>query len=120
MSNENLTYEFNGPNDIIPLMTFEEFSYDINTIGYDWKEYTGVFSMIPDRSYFIFSQNQSTMYRIIFQSFSGQSSGNVEFSINEVESNIFSNEKIFDRNSKVFLKGSNSINLRKLSNHLIS
>jgi len=98
LSNENLTYEFNGPNDIIPLMTFEEFSYDINTIGYDWKEYTGVFSMIPDRSYFIFSQNQSTMYRIIFQSFSGQSSGNVEFSINEVESNIFSNEKIFDRN----------------------
>ena len=54
--------------------------------------------MISDRSYFIFSQNQSTMYRIIFQSFSGQSSGNVEFSINEVESNIFSNEKIFDRN----------------------
>ena len=29
-------------------------------------------------------------------------------------------EKIFNRNSKVFLKGSNSINLRKLSNHLIS
>lgn len=110
LSNENLTYEFNGPNDIIPLMTFEEFSYDINTIGYDWKEYTGVFSMVPDRSYFIFSQNQSAMYRIIFQSFSGQSSGNVEFSINEVESNTFSNEKVFDSNEiSIFPNPSNGV-----------
>ena len=37
-----------------------------------------------------------------------------------IDSVINNAEKIFNRNSKVFLKGSNSINLRKLSNHLIS
>ena len=37
-----------------------------------------------------------------------------------IDSVISNAEKIFNRNSKVFLKGSNSINLRKLSNHLIS
>lgn len=85
LSNQNLTYQFDGfinQNFDINLLNF---NYDINSIGYDWKEYTGSFIMVPNRSYFIFNQDETTLYKMVFESFSGQSSGNLSFTIEEID-----------------------------------
>ena len=58
---------------------------NINAIGYDWKEYSESFVMVSDRSYYIADQNEQSVYKIIFESFSGQSSGNISFNILETE-----------------------------------
>ena len=41
--------------------------------------------MTPNRAYYLFSQDQTSLYKIIFQSFSGQGSGNVSFTIEEIQ-----------------------------------
>ena len=87
-SNGNLTYQFDAPDDVDPILDISNFISDINTIGYDWKEYSGSFVIVPNRSYFIFNQNENILYKIIFESFSGQSTGNLEFSIEEIEYNF--------------------------------
>ena len=85
LSNDNLTYQFEGPVNQTPEINVLNFTYDINTIGYDWKEYSGSFVMVPDRSYFIFNQDETILYKIVFESFSGQSSGNLSFFLEEIE-----------------------------------
>ena len=99
LSNQNLTYQFDGSINQNPDIFLLNFNYDINAIGYDWKEYTGSFIMVPNRSYFIFSQDEATLYKIVFESFSGQSSGNLSFFIEEiVYSPIYVTE---DKNTKL-------------------
>ena len=85
LSNNNLTYQFEGPINQNPEINLSNFNYDINAIGYDWKEYSGSFIMVPNRSYFIFSQDEMTLYKIVFESFSGQSSGNLSFVLEELD-----------------------------------
>ena len=84
MTNQNLVAEFNGDINIYPNSDDLNFSYDINTIGYDWKEYSGEFIIVPNRTYYILNQEQTKLYKILFQSFSGQSSGNLSFTIEEI------------------------------------
>lgn len=84
MSNQNLVTEYNGDINSYPLTEELNFTNEINTIGYDWKEYIGEFIIVPERSYYIFNQDQSKLYKILFQSFSGQSSGNLSFTIEEI------------------------------------
>ena len=84
MTNQNLVAEFNGDINIYPNSDDLNFSYDINTIGYDWKEYSGEFIIVPNRTYYILNQEQTTLYKILFQSFSGQASGNLSFTIEEI------------------------------------
>ena len=85
LSNGNLVSEYNGPLDVNPSTENMAISNEINTIGYDWKEYTGEFIIIPNRAYYLFSQDQTSLYKIIFQSFSGQGAGNVSFTIEGIE-----------------------------------
>ena len=84
MTNQNLVAEFNGDINIYPNSDDLNFSYDINTIGYDWKEYSGEFIIVPNRTYYILNQEQTTLYKILFQSYSGQASGNLSFTIEEI------------------------------------
>ena len=84
MTNQNLVAEFNGDINIYPNSDDLNFSYDINTIGYDWKEYSGEFIIVPNRTYYILNQEQTKLYKILFQSFSGQASGNLSFTIEEI------------------------------------
>ncbi len=54
------------------------FTQEINTIGYDWKSYQGAYIIDPDRVYFV-KDYQQNIWRLVFTSFDGMSSGNIEF-----------------------------------------
>ena len=85
LTNGNTIAQYEGStSDIIPLSELDTTS-NINIIGWDWKEYTGTFSIVPNLSYYITDQNQTSLHKIVFESFSGQSSGNVSFNILETE-----------------------------------
>jgi len=85
LTNGNLVAQHEGSTE--DMISFSELdtTRNTNTIGYDWKEYTGTFTIVPDRAYYLADQNQASVYKIVFDSFSGQSSGNVSFSILESE-----------------------------------
>ena len=60
LTNNNRSFEFDGSLEINPELNYSNFIFDINNIGYDWKEYSGVFTMVPNRSYYIFNQRKQT------------------------------------------------------------
>ena len=109
LTNNNLTYQFNGTVETTPEIEISNFSYEINTIGYDWKEYNGSFVVLPDLSYYLFNQDQTKLFKIVFESFSGQSSGNLSFYIEEIDSSdifVLENHKL---PIKVFPNPSNGL-----------
>ncbi|GAA3516320.1 hypothetical protein GCM10022393_32990 [Aquimarina addita] len=60
------------------------YSTDINTIGYDWKSFTGTgFSVNSDMAYYVKYANE-TVYRVYFTSFSGSSTGDVSFNYENI------------------------------------
>ena len=85
LTNGNLIAQYEGSTEDNSNITDLDTTRNINAIGYDWKEYSGSFVMVSDRSYYIADQNEQSVYKIIFESFSGQSSGNVSFNILETE-----------------------------------
>ena len=92
LTNGNLMAQYDGSiEDNYNIMDLDT-TRNINTIGYDWKEYTGTFSMVPNRSYYIADQDSEFVYKIIFESFSGQSSGNISFNILETEQHVSTQE----------------------------
>ena len=61
---------------------------EINSIGYDWKSFdmsTFSYSVEPYRCYFV-KDLQDKVWRIIFTSFEGSSTGNIEFNTQEMTS----------------------------------
>lgn len=63
-------------------------STEINTIGYDWKSFdmsTFSYSVEPYRCYFV-KDLKDKVWRIIFTSFEGSSTGNIEFNTQEITS----------------------------------
>ena len=63
-------------------------STEINTIGYDWKSFdmsTFSYSVEPYRCYFV-KDLQDKVWRMIFTSFEGSSTGNIEFNTQEMTS----------------------------------
>lgn len=68
-----------------PSLTYET---DINTIGYDWKSFTGTsFTVNSDRAFYVKYAN-NTVYRIYFTAFSGGSAGNITFHQEDVTSSL--------------------------------
>ena len=60
------------------------YSTDINTIGHDWRSYTGnSFVTDSDKSFYI-KYADDTIYRLYFTDFSGGSSGNLSFNFDNV------------------------------------
>ena len=87
LTNNNKVYEYDGFLDVNPEIDFivEEASDDVNTIGWDWKQYSGGgYSIINNRSYFIFNSEFTSLYKLVFQTFSGGSSGNCSFLIEDL------------------------------------
>ena len=102
LTNNNRSFEFDGSLDINPELNYSNFIFDINNIGYDWKEYSGVFTMVPNRSYYIFNQSETNLYKLIFNSFSGQASGNLSFNLEEIEYNQTSLMDNFQNHLNIF------------------
>ena len=61
------------------------FSTDINTIGYDWKSFQGSYIIVSDRCYFV-RDLYGDVWRLVFTSFDGMSTGNIEFNTELVSS----------------------------------
>ena len=85
LTNGNLIAQYEGSTEDNSNIMDLDTTRNVNAIGYDWKEYSGSFVMVSDRSYYIADQNEQSVYKIIFESFSGQSSGNTSFNILETE-----------------------------------
>ncbi|MEO9570923.1 MAG: T9SS type A sorting domain-containing protein [Polaribacter sp.] len=63
------------------------YATDINTIGYDWKTYTGSYVTNPDAKYYVKDKN-GTIYKLYFTEFAGSSTGDVEFKFEDVTSTL--------------------------------
>lgn len=60
------------------------YSSDINTIGSDWKSFTGTgFAVNSDKAFYL-KYTDNTIFRLTFTAFSGNSSGDITFVINNV------------------------------------
>jgi len=86
-----------------PLTYFDysnhNFNNEINSIGYDWKSYQGSFVVDANRCYFIKDKNEN-IWRLVFNSFDGMSTGNIEF-----------NTELIFNTSSVNINKTNSLNV---------
>ena len=88
LTNGNMIFEYDGFLDVNPEtdIIVEGASSNINTIGWDWKQYIdNEYNIVSNRSYFIFNQASTDLYKLVFQSFAGGESGNCSFLIESVE-----------------------------------
>ena len=71
------------------------FETEINTIGYDWKSFSGMSYVVdPNRCYFVRVAN-GDIYRIVFTFFDGMSTGNIEFNTQLLSAtNIIENNSV--------------------------
>ncbi len=82
LHNSNITVAQNeetgtpDPNDL-------SYLEEMNTIGYDWKAFTGVWTIDSDQKYYV-KYDESTVYRLYFTDFEGSSNGNLTFVFEEV------------------------------------
>lgn len=59
------------------------YSEEINTIGYDWKSFTGTWNIDSDQKYYVKYDN-NTVYRMYFTDFGGSASGDLSFVLQDV------------------------------------
>ena len=85
LSNGNLMAQYQGSVSDNYSMLELDTTRNINTIGFDWKQYSGSYVMTPELSYYVADRNDQIVYKIIFTSFDGQSNGNLSFNLSEVE-----------------------------------
>lgn len=71
------------------------FSDDINTIGYEWKNFNGTAYDIETDTYYYVKYSDGTVYRFHFTSFDGSSTGNLTLEYEEV-TNLMSTV-VFDK-----------------------
>ncbi|MEL6811840.1 MAG: T9SS type A sorting domain-containing protein [Bacteroidota bacterium] len=60
-----------------------DYSEEMNTIGFDWKEFTGTWVIDSDQKYYV-KYEDNTVYRMYFTAFEGSSSGNLTFVFEDV------------------------------------
>ncbi len=56
---------------------------EINTIGYDWKSFTGTWNIDSDQKYYLKYDN-NTVFRMYFTDFGGSASGDLSFVLQDV------------------------------------
>lgn len=59
------------------------YSEEMNTIGWDWKQFTGNWTIDSDQKYYV-KQDENTVYRLYFTDFEGSSTGNLTFEFEDV------------------------------------
>lgn len=64
------------------------YSDEINTIGYDWKSFSGTsYDLDPELFYYV-KYLDGTVYRLHFTNFEGSSTGNIQFNYEDVTSQL--------------------------------
>lgn len=64
------------------------YSEDINTIGYDWKEFDGSgYSVNNDKAFYV-KDTDDIIYRLVFTDFEGSSTGNIGFTTEDVTTTL--------------------------------
>jgi len=58
--------------------TSYNFETEINSMGYDWKQFQGSYTIVAGRAYFV-KDYLDNVWRIVFTGFDGMSTGNIEF-----------------------------------------
>lgn len=64
------------------------YSTDINTIGYDWKTFTGMAFSVDSNKAFYIKYPDDNIYRLYFTSFSGSGSGDLTFKFENVTNSL--------------------------------
>tara|TARA_B100000963_G_scaffold342030_1_gene342499 strand:- start:445 stop:1692 length:1248 start_codon:yes stop_codon:yes gene_type:complete len=72
----------------MPVSPSLTYSTEINTIGYDWKSYTGAGYSIDSEKAFYIKYEDGAVYRLYFTAFSGSSTGNLSFNFEDVTSSL--------------------------------
>lgn len=84
LHNPNVEIAQNDEPGGMPMNPSLTYSDDMNTIGYDWKAFGGTgFVVDSDKAYYV-KYTDDTVYRLTFTAFSGTSSGDLTFIINNV------------------------------------
>ena len=60
---------------------------EMNTIGFDWKQFTGSWTIYSDQKYYV-KQDNNVVYRLFFTDFEGQSTGNLTFEFEDVSGQL--------------------------------
>ena len=105
LSNSNLVYQYDGFLDVNPENSsiVNNAVYTISSIGWDWKEFGGGgYTIVPNRAYFILNQIENKIYKIFFESFSGGSSGNCSFFIEQTPYNSTSFSEITNNSINIY------------------
>ena len=66
----------------------EAYKAEINTIGYDWKTFTGSTYTISDINHFVKNTSTNKIYKLVFTEFAGSSTGNIKFTYEDVTNNL--------------------------------
>lgn len=74
-----------------------DFSEDINTVGYDWKEFDGSSYVVDPDTYYFLKREDGTVYRFHFLSFEGSSTGNFSLGYEDVTGQM--DVENFDKNN---------------------
>ncbi|WP_026449454.1 T9SS type A sorting domain-containing protein [Aequorivita capsosiphonis] len=62
----------------------QNYSEEINTVGYDWKTFNGTgYEVNTDMAYYI-KYDENEVYRLVFETFEGASTGNLSFNFEDV------------------------------------
>lgn len=78
-----------------------DFSEDINTVGYDWKQFNGeAYDVDPDTYYFL-KKEDGTVFRFHFLSFEGAGTGNFSLGYEDVTEQM--DVESFDKNNSFSL-----------------
>lgn len=67
-----------------PAPAGDQFTSNINGIGWDWKSFTNGAFTVADSSVYFIRQASGTMYRLVFTGFSGSGSGVTKFTSDSV------------------------------------
>lgn len=84
LHNSNVTVAENSEPNGTPDTSNLQFSEEINTIGYDWKNFDGSSYILDADNYFYLKYADGTVYRFHFLTFEGGSTGNLSFEYEDV------------------------------------
>ena len=76
--------------------TSHNFETEINSMGYDWKQFQGSYTIVAGRAYFV-KDYLDNVWRVVFTGFDGMSTGNIEF--NSTLLSTSSTNDIYSNNS---------------------